>query len=54
MTKPKTIHLWPVEGRSLPGVPAAEVDTDTETAAALVATGAFTTEPPASEPETEG
>lgn len=52
MSKPKTVHLWPVEGRSLPGVPAAEIDVDADAAAVLEATGAFTREKPA-EPVTE-
>lgn len=52
MTEKKLIHLWPVEGRSLPGVPAAETDVDRETAAEMVASGAFTDKQPAG-PDTE-
>lgn len=48
MAKRVTVH--PVEGRWLPGVPAAEADVDPEEAARLVESGAFTTEPPAPEP----
>jgi hypothetical protein len=52
MTKAKTVHIYPVEGASLPGVAAVEMDVDTETAIVLIATGAFTDAPPA-EPVTE-
>jgi len=52
MSKAKTIHLWPVEGRSLPGVPVAEIDADEASAAVLEATGAFTRQQPA-QPVTE-
>lgn len=52
MTAKKTVHLWPVEGRSLPGVPAVECDVAEAVATVLEATGAFTRDEPA-EPETE-
>lgn len=44
------VHVYPVPGHWLPGVPAAEQDVSEEEAAALVASGAFTLEPPAEEP----
>ena len=37
----KLVHIVPVPGNWLPGVPAAEADVDEETAERLVATGAF-------------
>jgi hypothetical protein len=43
----KRIRLWPVPGRFLLGVPAVECEVDPERAAELVATGAFTDQPPA-------
>ena len=47
-----SVHVYPVPGHWLPGVPAIEQDVkDEEEAAALVATGAFTLEPPAEEPD---
>ena len=52
MSKDETVHLYPVEGRSIPGIPAAEMDVDADTASVLIATGAFTTDKPA-EPGTE-
>jgi len=39
------VHIYPVPGNWLPGVPAAEADVDEETAARLVATGAFALHP---------
>lgn len=45
--KSMTVHVYPVPGCWLPGVPAAEQDVSEEEAEALVATGAFTLEPPA-------
>ncbi len=48
-----TVHIYPVPGNWLPGVPAAEADVDEEEAARLVATGAFTFEAPAEEPAPE-
>ncbi len=35
------VHIVPVPGNWLPGVPAAEADVDEDAARALVATGAF-------------
>ena len=40
-----SVHIFPVPGNWLPGVPAAEADVDEEEAAALVATGAFSLAP---------
>lgn len=48
--KAKEVHVYPVPGNWLPGVPAAEQDVTEEEAAALVATGAFSLDPPAEEP----
>jgi hypothetical protein len=46
VTKLATVHLWPVPGRFLMGVPTVECDVDPLTAAHYVKTGAFTDEPP--------
>lgn len=46
--KPKTVHLYPVPGASIPGVPSEECDVPEDVAADLLAyiPAAFTTEPP--------
>lgn len=44
----KVVHIWPVPGAWLPGIPAAEQDVPEKEAARLVATGAFSLEPPES------
>jgi len=41
-----TVHVYPVPGHWLPGVPAIEQDVKEEEAATLVASGAFSLEPP--------
>ena len=41
-----TVHVYPVPGHWLPGVPAVEQDVKEEEAATLVASGAFSLEPP--------
>lgn len=41
-----TVRVFPVPGHWLPGVPAVEQDVKEEEAAELVATGAFSLEPP--------
>ncbi len=46
MAKPPHVHIYPVPGHWLPGAPATETDVDPETAADLVRSGAFTTDPP--------
>lgn len=46
MRKQMDVHVYPVPGRWLPGVPAVEQDVQEDEAAALVATGAFTLDPP--------
>lgn len=51
MRKSMPVHVYPVPGHWLPGVPATEQDVkDEEEAAALIATGAFSLDPPAEEP----
>ena len=47
MRKPmSSTHVYPVPGCWLPGVPAIEQDVSKKEAEELVATGAFTLEPP--------
>lgn len=46
-----SVHVYPVADHWLPGVPAVEQDVPKAEADELVATGAFTLEPPAEEPE---
>ena len=43
---PRLTRIYPVAGHYIPGIPAAEQDVSAAEAEALVATGAFTTEPP--------
>lgn len=42
----RTVHLWPVPGYFLLGVPAVECEVEPARAAELVETGAFTDQPP--------
>ena len=44
-----SVRVYPVAGAWLPGIPAAEQDVTEDEAERLVATGAFTLEPPAKE-----
>ena len=46
MRKRMSVHVYPVPGHWLPGVPAVEQDVKEEEAATLVASGAFNLEPP--------
>lgn len=49
MRKAVSVRIYPVPGNWLPGIPAAEQDVSKEEAEELVATGAFTLEPPKEE-----
>jgi len=44
-----SVHVFPVAGAWLPGIPATEQDVTEAEAERLVATGAFTLEPPEEE-----
>jgi len=50
---PTTVHLYPVAGVFIPGVPHVEGDYELKDAATMLAYKAFTTEPPRAEQQPE-